>query len=282
LTITLDHLSERRTVVRPIRIAAQLHPQHGDYPALRTGFLEAEELGYDLGYTWDHFFPLYGDRDASHLECWTLLAAWAEATERIELGPLVSCAAYRNADLIADMARTIDRVADGRFVLGLGSGWFRRDFTEYGYEFGTAGSRLTVLEASIARIEARLDRLDPPPVRRLPLLIAGSGERFTLRLVAEHADAWHAGFPERPAELESPVAALRRWCAIAGRDPSDIEWGVGVEPDDLDRFLSEDAETYVAMGFSQFTLGFNGPAWAVAGGRPWLDWRDRQNSQRRM
>ncbi len=263
--------------MRPIRIAAQLHPQHGDYPALRVAVVRAELLGYDLAYTWDHFFPLYGDRDGAHLECWTTLAAWAEATERIEVGPLVSCIAYRNPDLVADMARTIDRISNGRFVLGLGSGWFRRDFAEYDYSFGTAGSRLRALEAALPRIADRLDRLNPPPVRRPPLLIAGSGERFTLRLVAEHADGWHAGFPERPSEIEPAIAALRRWCATVGRDPADIEWGVGVEPDDLDRFLAEDAATYVALGFSQFTLGFNGPRWEVDRGGPWLAWRDDRN-----
>jgi alkanesulfonate monooxygenase SsuD/methylene tetrahydromethanopterin reductase-like flavin-dependent oxidoreductase (luciferase family) len=111
----------------------------------------------------------------------------------------------------------------------------------------------------------------------MPLLIAGTGERRTLRLVAEHADAWHASFPDRPAELEPAVAALRRWCVDVDRDPADIEWSVGVEPDDLDRFLAEDAQTYVAMGFTQFTLGFNGPAWNVDMGRPWLAWRDGMN-----
>jgi len=267
--------------VRPIRIAAQLHPQQGDYPALRAAVTRADALGYDIAYTWDHFYPLYGDRDGPHLECWTLLAAWAEATERIELGPLVSCIAYRNPDLVADMARTIDRIAGGRFILGLGSGWFRRDFDEYGYPFGTAGARLRTLEAAIPRIAARLDRLSPPPVRRPPLLIAGSGPRFTLRLVAQHADGWHAGFPERPTELEPVVASLLGWCRSAGRDPAEIERGLGVEPDDLDRFLARDADTYVAMGFSQFTLGFNGPAWDVDAGRPWLAWRDRHNDQRR-
>jgi probable F420-dependent oxidoreductase len=249
---------------------------------MRDAVVRAETLGYDIAYTWDHFFPLYGEPDGPHLECWTMLAAWAEATERIELGPLVSCAAYRNPDLVADMARTIDRIAQGRFILGLGSGWFERDFLEYGYEFGTAGSRLRTLEAALPRIETRLARLRPQSVRQPPLLIAGSGERFTLRLVAEHADAWHAGFPERPAELESAVAALRAWCLVAERDPAAIEWGVGVEPEDLDRFLAEDAATYVAMGFSQFTLGFNGPGWAVGAASPWLAWRDEQNRQRRM
>ena len=71
--------------MRPIRIAAQLHPQQGDYPALRDAAIRAEELGYDVVYNWDHFCPLYGDRDGPSLECWTVLAAWAEATRRIEI-----------------------------------------------------------------------------------------------------------------------------------------------------------------------------------------------------
>jgi probable F420-dependent oxidoreductase len=265
-------------VRKPIRIAAQLHPQHGDYPGLRRAALRAEEMGFDIVYNWDHFFPLYGDRDGSHLESWTVLAALAEATERTEIGPLVSCTAYRNADLLAHMARTVDRISGGRTILGLGSGWFRRDFAEYGYPFGSAGSRLIDLEAAVGRITRRLDVLNPPPARRLPILIAGVGERRTLRLVAEHADGWHAGFPDRPEELERTIVSLTGWCDQVGRDPSDIEWGVGVEPEDLHRFLARDAERYVAMGFSQFTLGFNGPGWTVERAADWLAWRDRQNT----
>jgi probable F420-dependent oxidoreductase len=263
---------------RPIRIAAQLHPQHGDYPGLRAAVRRAEQLGYDIAYNWDHFFPLYGDRGGPHLECWSLLAAGAEATDRIELGPLVSCVSYRNPQLLADIARTVDRISGGRLILGLGAGWFERDYHEYGYEFGTVGTRLSAFGEALPAIQRRLDALNPRPARRPPILIGGSGERRTLRLVAEHADGWHAGFPDRPAELEPKVAALVGWCTTVGRDPAAIEWGVGVEPDDLERFLAEDAETYVRMGFTQFTLGFNGPAWSVDAGISWLAWRDRQNS----
>lgn len=266
--------------MRPIRIAAQLHPQQGDYRALRDAAVRAEELGYDIVYNWDHFYPLYGNRDGPHLECWSVLAAWAEATKRIEIGPLVSCISYRNPNLIADMSRTVDRISDGRFILGLGAGWFERDYDEYGYAFGTAGSRIAALAAAMPLIERRLELLNPPPVRRVPILIAGQGERRTLRIVAEHADGWHAGFPDTPAELEPKVAALRRWCAELGRDPTEIEWGLGVEPEDLDRLMVDDAPTYVDMGFTQFTLGFNGPIWNVDGGRNWLAWRDELNERR--
>jgi probable F420-dependent oxidoreductase len=263
--------------LRPVRIAAQLHPQHGTYQALRDAARRAEDLGYDLLYTWDHFFPLYGERDAPHFECWSLLAAWAEATERIELGPLVACNSYRNPNLLADIARTVDHVSGGRVVLGTGAGWQRRDYDAYGYEFGTVGSRLDALRDALPIIRDRLAVLDPPPVRRMPILVAGTGERKTLRLVAEHADAWHAAFPSTPAELEPAVVALRRWCDELGRDPAAIEWALGVEPDDLDRFLADDAPACLAMGFTQFTLGFDGPAWDVDAGRRWLAWRDAVN-----
>jgi probable F420-dependent oxidoreductase len=256
-----------------IRIAAQLHPQHGTYAAIRQAVLTAESMGFDICYTWDHFFPLYGPPDGPHFECWSMLAAWAEATHRIEIGPLVTCNSYRNPELLADLARTVDQVSGGRTILGMGAGWFRRDYDEYGYRFGTVGERLADLEQALPRIVRRLERLNPPPVRPLPILIAGIGERRTLRLVARHADVWHAAFPEHPAELEPKIAALRAWCEIEGRDPTSIEWGVGIEADDLDRFLAEDAPSYVQMGFRQFTLGFNGPNWDVSAGQAWLDWR---------
>jgi probable F420-dependent oxidoreductase len=266
--------------MRPVRIAAQLHPQHGDYPELRAAILAAEAAGFDIAYNWDHFFPLYGDPDGQHLECWTVLAAWAEATSRIELGPLVTCNSYRNPNLLADMARTVDTISGGRLILGIGSGWLERDYVEYGFEFGTTGGRLEALAAALPVIKHRLEALNPPPHRPPPILIAGIGERRTLPLVARFADAWHAGFPDRPGELGPKVAALKTRCAEIGRNPDEIECSVGVEPNDLDRFLRTDAATYLQMGFTQFTLGFNGPEWEIGAATEWLAWRDQQNSVR--
>ena len=98
---------------------------------------------------------------------------------------------------------------------------------------------------------------------RHPILIGGTGERKTLRMVAEHADGWHAGFPDHPTELEPKVEALLDWCDHFGRDPADIEWGIGLEPEDKDQVLDEHAGTYLEMGFTQFTLGYDGPDWDV-------------------
>jgi probable F420-dependent oxidoreductase len=261
----------------PIRIAAQLHPQHGSFADLRGAAVRADGMGYDIIYTWDHFYPLYGKKDSQHYECFTTMTSFAEATKRAEIGPLVLCNSYRNPHLVADMARTIDHISGGRFILGLGAGWFKRDYDEYGYEFGTAARRIRALGRALPEMIGRLDRLNPPPVRKMPILIAGTGETLTLPLVARYADSWHAAFPDSPAELEPAVAALRRWCDEIGRDPHDIEWGLGLEPTDLDRFMRDDLPVYVEMGFTQFTLGFNGPTWQVEAGADWLAWRDEVN-----
>jgi probable F420-dependent oxidoreductase len=274
-------MSTPKHVSRPVRIAAQLHPQHGTWRDLRAAAVRSEELGYDILYTWDHFSPLYGDPAGQHFECWSLLAAWAEVTERIELGPLVACNSYRNPRLQADIARTVDHISGGRVILGLGAGWFRRDYERYGYEYGTTARRIRALGQAVPEIVEHLKAgLNPPPLRRMPIQIAGVGLELTLPIVARHADVWHAFFPDSIDEVRPPVDALIHHCTAIGRDPYDIEWGVGLEPDGIDRFLSEEADHFLALGFTQFTLGFDGPEWRVDGGREFLAWRDRVNAER--
>ena len=130
------------------------------------------------------------------------------------------------------MARTIDHISDGRFVLGIGSGWFERDYEEYGYEFGTAPSRLRDLARDLPIIMDRFGRLEPPPRGRLPILIGGCGEKVTLRLVAEHADAWNTFGP--PEHFAQKNKVLDEWCRQLGRHPSQIERTVAIKPGEVD------------------------------------------------
>ena len=238
-----------------LRVGIQLHPQATTVADLRTAWRAADEMGADSIWVWDHFYPLYGDPDASHFEAWTLLAAMAADTTTARLGTLVTGNSYRNPELLVDMARTTDHLSGGRAYLGVGSGWFERDYDEYGYEFGTAGDRLRRLEAALPRMKARLAKLNPGPMGDLPLLIGGSGPKVTLRLVAEHADAWNSFGP--PDNFAKNNAILDEWCAKVGRDPASIERTVAVRADDTDdvgRYVGAGADHVIVMTGHPFDL----------------------------
>jgi probable F420-dependent oxidoreductase len=257
---------------RPIRIGVQLQPQHSpNYGNLRDAVRRCEDVGVDVAFNWDHFFPLYGDPEGAHFECWTMLGAWAEQTSRIQIGALVTCNSYRNPELLADMARTVDHISDGRLILGVGSGWKEKDYDEYGYEFGTAGSRLDDLAGALPRIKSRLAKLNPAPTREIPLLIGGKGPKKTLRLVAEHGDIWH-GFTTVDSYPQA-AEVLAEHCKAVGRDPDTIERSAGVNKDN--RGLIADAEGLVALGVTLLTVGVNGPDYDLSDAEALCGWRDR-------
>ena len=242
---------------------------------MRDAVRRLEDMGVDILFNWDHFFPLSGDPDGLHYESWTMLGAWAEQTERVEFGALVNCNSYRNPDLQADMARTIDHISakdggEGRFIFGTGAGWFEKDYDAYGYEFGTPGTRLDDLAEGLARIHARWDVLNPAPTRKIPVMIGGKGEQKTLRLVARHADYWHsfvhagrAAAQARRSSRSGPSArgATRRTSSLSN---------------ELQRRGEDVADELFDGGVRLFTLGFRGPDYDYDLVRSWLALARRQ------
>ncbi len=222
-----------------IKVGVQLHPQHCTFEQLRDVWLRLDAMGVDTIWNWDHFFPLYGDRNGPHWEGWTALAAIGAQTRYAQVGCLVLCMSYRNAAHLSQMAKTLDHATNGRLILGVGAGWAERDYREYGYEFGTAGQRLKNLERSLEIIKDRWQKDSPRPVRgTIPILVGGGGEKVTLRITAQHADLWN-GFGDAQA-WGRKNRILDEWCARVGRDPKQIERtaAIGLEGlDGLDRLV---------------------------------------------
>ena len=235
-------------MTKAIRIGVQLWPGGApDYATWRAAVLRAEEFGVDAIFGYDHFHRPAVRRgpngteldpvqpDVTNFEGWTALASWAEITTRVEIGLLVTGMGYRNPDLLADMARTVDHISDGRVILGVGSGWYEKDYQVYGYDYGTLRSRMDLFADGVRRIEHRLANLTPKPLRPIPVLIGGSGERRTLPLVGQHAHIWHSSLDLETFRRRNDL--VKQHAAAAGRDDSVIEraitWTSAAEADEF-------------------------------------------------
>ena len=257
---------------QPIRVGVQVRPQHTTYASMREAWRRSEDLGVDTLWTWDHFFPVSGDPDGPHFECWSLLAGMAEVTERVEFGAMVSAIGYRNPALLSNMAKTIDHMSNGRLILGLGAGWAERDYREFGYEFGAVADRMRALRQGLETIVDRWAKDAPPPVRNpIPILIGGGGERVTLRLAARYARTWN--MVARPDRFAAKNSVLDERCREIGRDPAEIERSVNVEVDDTRDAATLDA--FRAAGATHLILRFGEP-WDFGAVERLVGWRDSQ------
>lgn len=213
------------------------------YSYVRDIALRAEAAGFDSIWLPDHLLFRFPDRPAFGVwECWSILTALAEATERVELGTLVLSLPFRNPALLAKMAITTDEVSGGRLILGLGAGWHQPEFESFGVPYarrasqfeegmriispllrdGTADFQGEYFSAPDCEMRPRGPRPGGPPV-----LIASRGPRM-LRLTAQYADQWNAAWFARPEPFLEKHAELIRACRETGRDPATIAVTVGL------------------------------------------------------
>jgi probable F420-dependent oxidoreductase len=199
----------------------------------------AEDLGFDSLWIPDHVLLGRGDESDAigAWECWSLLAAFAAATTRVELGPLVSCTPFRNPALLAKMASTVDEISGGRLVLGLGAGWAESEFRAFGVPFDHRVSRfeeaIQIIHPLLRKghvdvagtyYQVRDCELRPPGPRPHgpPIMVGTSGPRM-LALTARYADAWNADFGSSPESIRGLNDAVDAACREAGRDPATLE-----------------------------------------------------------
>jgi F420-dependent oxidoreductase-like protein len=200
----------------------------------------AEASGFESVWVMDHFWqlPALGGPDEPILEAYTLLGALATRTDRVLLGTLVTGVTYRNPALLAKIVTTLDVISKGRAVLGIGAAWYEEEHAGLGFDFPGTRERMDRLAEAVQICRALFREPQPSfegahyriahahnvpaPIRAggPPIMIGGSGERRTLRLVAQYADMCNVS--GGPATLEHKLAVLRRHCEEVGRDPADI------------------------------------------------------------
>jgi F420-dependent oxidoreductase-like protein len=235
---------------------------------LRAVWKLADEAGFDHLWAFDHFNPIFAPVEGDIFEGMTLLAAMAAATERTRIGLMVAGNTYRHPGVLAKMATTIDHLSGGRLEFGLGAAWAEVEHTMLGIEFPPVGQRirrlgeaLTVIRAlwteETANFDGRYYTLtdaisNPKPLQKPypPIWIGGSGEKLTLRVVAEHADVWNAmGSVE---ECVRKAEILKAHCEAVGRDPAAIKHSTQLrfEPDDPEDMVRQ-LEAFNAAGFTE-------------------------------
>jgi F420-dependent oxidoreductase-like protein len=223
---------------KQITIGVHIVQEHMDFSQVRGICKTVEDLGFDSVTLMDHFRPYYPPKNGNLLESWTTLSALATETRKAKIGTLVTCASYRNPALLAKIAACLDHISGGRLKFGIGAGWFKEEFEEYGINFRKPKERIERLEEAIQIVKKmwteeetsfngryyRIDRAvcNPKPVQKPhpPIIVGGSGEKFTLKVVAKLADGWNS-----PGSLEryaNKCEVLKKHCQEVSRDFGEI------------------------------------------------------------
>ena len=204
----------------------------------------ADSLGFDSIYAYDHLIPFsINDIEKNIFECFTILSAIAAITSRIKIAQIVTCNSYRNPALLANMISTLDVISKGRIELGIGAGWYDKEYTAYGYEFSSDMVRINQLDESLIIIRDMWTKkrtsfeghyykvkdaiCNPKPIQKPhpTIMIGGSGERYLLKVVAKHADRYNLFFGT-PDILKKKSTILKEHCNNIGRDHKGIQYSV--------------------------------------------------------
>jgi probable F420-dependent oxidoreductase len=235
----------------PVRGLANAAPT--PYASIRDMALRIEDAQLDSVWVYDHLLYRFPGRATEGIwECWTVLSALAEATQRVQIGTLVLCTPFRHPALVAKMASTLDEVSRGRLILGLGAGWHQPEFDAFGVPFDHRVSRLEDALQIIAPL-LRTGRVDfhgtyysapdcelvprGPRPEGPPIMVAGKGPRMQ-RLVARYADSWNTAWHSEPAGAQARIESMRAACQEEGRDPAtlDITASVAIAYPDLGEY----------------------------------------------
>jgi len=261
------------TAERP-RLTFKTKPEHTTWAEILAMWLEGEQIEhYDGGFLFDHFYPIYGEKDGPCLEGWTALSYLAGRTERLRLGLMVSGNPYRHPAVLANMAATFDHFSGGRLDLGIGAGWYDDEAEAYGMPLLPIGKRLKQLEEACEVLTGLLQnetttfagqyyqlknaRCEPKPLQkpRPPLVMGGVGEKKMLRIVARFADDWN--YPGGSIEdFARKIEVLHAHCSDVGRDPDSITVSchLFVTPDAGE--TADQAAAYAAAGAEHLCMYF--------------------------
>jgi len=208
------------------------------YETIRAIAQQAETDGFDSIWLADHlFYRDPGSPTRGIWECWTMLVALAEATQRVEIGPLVLCNSFRHPAILAKMATTADEVSGGRLILGIGAGWNEPEYQAFGLPFDHRVDRfeeaLQILKPLLHEghvdfagqyYQARNCDIVPrgPRPEGTPLMVGSERGPRMLKLTAQYADLWNTGYMGKPETMAEPIAKIEAACREIGRDPATV------------------------------------------------------------